>query len=81
MKQETSLETQRRAFEQATWTRANKHRFGGKRPVLYDAGNLGFCLLEWAGACGGRWKNRWFDKAETLSLNDLDQRSDRQSKT
>lgn len=63
------LESRRRDFEHATWKRANGQKYGGNWPVLYNAGELGYCLLEWTGAFGGHWKNRWFDKVETLSPN------------
>jgi hypothetical protein len=58
------IELRRRNFEHATWKRANKQKHNW--PVLYDAGDLGFCLLDHCSAFGGHWVNRWFDKAEKL---------------
>jgi hypothetical protein len=66
-----NIEALRRAFEVATWKHVNGQKHGGNWPALYDGGELGFCLLEWSGACGGHWTNRWFDKAETLPTTHL----------
>lgn len=35
----------------------------GRQPMLFVAGELGICLLEWRGL---GWRTRWFDKMETL---------------
>jgi hypothetical protein len=59
----TELASRRQAFELATWKRANQKKRGGYGPVLYDAGELGFCVLEWI---GGHWVNGWFDRMEKL---------------
>lgn len=60
------LELRRREFEHATWKVANRQKYGGDWPVLYDAGELGFCLLEFSGSTGGHWMNRWFDCAKKM---------------
>jgi hypothetical protein len=59
-------EKRRKEFEHATWERANKQKYGGDWPVLYDAGPLWFCLLDWS---RGTWRNRWFDKAVKIKPN------------
>ena len=65
----TKKELARQEFECATWRHANKQEHS-YRPVLYDAGPLGYCLLTWSsiniGWIDGHWINTWFDKAKVL---------------
>lgn len=56
----------REEFEHATWRYANARRGEIDLPILFDAGDLGICLLEWTGAFGGHWKNTWFDRLHDL---------------
>lgn len=53
----------RQEFAFATWKNANRQN--PYRPVLYDAGDLGYCVLTWRGYS---WHNQWFDKAEKLEV-------------
>ena len=64
--------TPREAFEHATWKYANETYPNSCPSILFDAGELGICLLQWSGSCGGRWRNVWFDRLYSLP-NDLRQ--------
>jgi hypothetical protein len=58
--------TPREAFEHATWKYANETYPQSCQSLLFDAGELGICLLEWSGSCGGRWRNVWYDRLHSL---------------
>jgi hypothetical protein len=58
--------TPREAFEHATWKYANEKYPQSCPSILFDAGELGICLLEWSGSCGGRWRNVWYDRLHSL---------------
>lgn len=49
-------------------------RYGNRTqnwPVIIDADELGFCMLEWSGACGGSWRVRWLAREDFLTLRAL----------
>ena len=56
----------REAFEHATWKYANEAYPNSCPSILFDAGELGICLLEWSGSCGGKWRNVWYDRIISL---------------
>jgi hypothetical protein len=56
----------REKFEHETWKYANEKYPNSCPSLLFDAGKLGICLLEWSGSCGGRWRNAWYDRIISL---------------
>ena len=56
----------REDFERATWKFANETYPESRPSLLFDAGELGICLLEWSGAEVGKWSNVWFDRLHSL---------------
>lgn len=66
MSMSKDLQLRRSAYEQAMWAHANEQPNGGRWPVLYDAGDLGYCVLGWTGSGGGRWTANWFNSIEKL---------------
>lgn len=58
----------RQKYIEQTWEYGNAQPCG-RESILFDAGELGFCLLEWSSRMGGKWENRWFDEAVLLPSN------------
>jgi hypothetical protein len=69
MSNTTKRDKQRKLFEHETWKQSVN---SSKDQVLFDAGELGFCLLTWSGSFSGHWTNSWFDKAETIKTKQPD---------